>query len=352
MADLTGELGRLAFGAEQDENMLPSELNIEQGRRLTSDKTATPEQARRAPSEQLAFSPLRLQKSTGGGSKAGSVNGDAMIMDLPPLDDAGWGDDNLMMMNAIEEGVPLAGEAQLSSPKVPKEIRQKRQRPVALDRVTEMSTAELQAQVRDPSATLMTAPNKTIIDPKSLLNAPMWSDLCALNEQFANLFVPIARDTEALPADAVQGETIPDDAALAAQGEELMPLDMDDYMLPAEDAAPLALHWPPFDNGNSPRAQSPRALPVSSPNKRSASQLVEDVHRSSPAPATNCNERWQRVLQEQWTPLGEVMPMRNKREAAQAFFELLLLRTKGMIQGKQESPYGAIEVKALPALYQ
>lgn len=334
-----------------NEDQLPSELrmleDIELGRRATLEGIVdTPlrpsiEVGRRAesPRPSLPFSPLRTP------SKAAldldfeqvPLNEDLAYLDEPP------------MPEVHEE--PQGREsliARFSDPPAPAVVRATRtlrpatgaRKPLPLDLETELPSATMQEYVRDAAPILL---------PRSRMAEQF---LLQSLQAFNIATVPLG-----MPGNLSEQEK---DYFMPEQ----VPLNEDDYLLGPADFAvdgtipplpksPRLLDRMSVEENRVPQVNRPLSAPAS-PAKSTKS--VRSEQRRSDVDVSDVLEdleRWQSSFSSIDKPVSfdSIVASARRRQVADAFLQLLVLHTRGMVTVKQLVPYGTITARATPALF-
>lgn len=378
------ESGMKGFGPVEDFAELPGELKIdlEFGRRLTEEaRLSEPlsiEQGRRESGvresdrfDPVQFSPLRTPTKEGA-----AVDPFLQEDNIAPMmdDDYGFMGPDATEMNP--ENFPGSDNYAPLSP-VAEKIEVKQAKPKArkrgglpVDEKTEISNNELQANLRDNSVICeevnVEAPTSDFNQVTSLFDLPIFSAVSANKSVFSALFkahqVPVAPSTRSR-----RGRTIQEEETPVAQlfNDNMGPMMDDDYGFMAPDAT----NYPAtatedaenqrtnFNNTTTTAMESPMKQRLSIASQASGSQA--NLSRSTldtleiwRAEFTRAKDRFLSLEGDLMQAMaGGERQLVNKRVAASAFFETLVLRGKGMIQVKQERPFAPINVQAHPTLY-
>lgn len=305
----------------------------------------------------LPYSPLRK------GTAAGSTLDVAELVPLNELDHDHAMDILEEAPMAIKEGRPsaelpsVAGIEEAVSTKpakttAPRTRRQPRGGRLILDEETELSNASVQTLVRNPISLLL--PPLDITDATLRACLALFNQQGASNLEMATATLSIVSDKEGAVA------TEP-----AADEVERVPLNEDgDYLLGPADYGLDVIedpHQPVMvSSPKSPRLMAPtegdeNAVPEhnlsipGTPSKRTTAlklQLTET--------ALDTLEHWQQRLGlEKSLGFAEELlsTSATRRGAAEAFHQLLVFTSKGLVRTEQATPYGNIMVKAMPALF-
>lgn len=295
-----------------------TEHSIEVGRRVDS----------LAPSDAVAMSPLRMSR-------------DGQDQPIDPLDYNDYAEGNAMD-GWPADGIPEGQQPLLfSSPHVAKRRVVRKRRALPMDTITELTSAEIQAQVRNTRDVLLSGldeeaeqapetPKKSKGDIRAsqvadLLERPLFGSGAAfggLDEIFA------AKVRLQSPA-AVRGAAFPDEEMPIEEAFEY-----NDYnrYAPANET----MHEPVPE--------------VPSREEEASQQVVANIGRETASTIAH----WQNVFaasKDAMLALDSLMPSRTRKQAASAFFEALVLSTKGMVRVHQAEAYAPIRVEATTALF-
>lgn len=359
-----GRFGRggesLEFGRIEDrlpiitQDQLPSALNmeldfmdidplrqsIEVGRR---DSTAV---SLRAPSL-LPVSPLRTPTKSITGENQFAVDQPELV----PLNDNDYAYDNEA---PVPEALHDDNAARFSDPPAPLVSRATRRparrtmrnrRPIPLDEETELPNALIQEYVRDASSILL---------PKA-----SWNDTFLAETMRA---FSISETYSKRPTRSTGRPMTP--RPEYEQNEEQVPLNDDNYTLAPVEADYVM----DMDIPAPPSPKSPRLMP----NEEDVENAVPDFNAQLSAPGTPTKgrgkieiaelpdetldtiSRWQAAFPSVVKAIGFehlIVAPAKRKQAADAFIQLLVLQSKGLVKAEQAIPYGPISVKASDSLF-
>jgi hypothetical protein len=351
----------LEMGRRASDNLMRSDpLSIEAGRR---DSTRLSEKL-----DSLQFSPMRTPTKAGleDPFNEAPFHEYDMDYDMNPEMIPGGGLDPIE--HPASEGAPVLPPSSPAAAIVKKTPKARRQRKIhsalELDEATEISNAELQAILRDTALITVDLCKTQVALPKNLFEMPLVVpelNARSLGALFKARQVAKPREAPA-PSAAAEPEELPfHEYEMDYDGPTMEPLppqtplreDPNDENRVPDDLNRLG-NQTPLSGLQSPL----KRLALSSPAKS-----VQSIN-SAATFSRNTIETlaiWKAAFQQ---AKGKSLDLEanlmvalaagqtvNKRTAAGAFFEALVLRGKGMVTLKQDKPFAPIAIRANPGLF-
>lgn len=299
-----------------------TEHSIEVGRRVDS----------LVPSDAVAMSPLRMSR-------------DGQDQPIDPLDYNDYAANHGTTMNMAEawpaDGIPEGQQPLIfSSPHTAKRHVVRKRRALPMDTITELTSAEIQAQVRNTRDVLL---SKLDEEPEQAPETPKKSKSEMRASQVADLL-----ERPLFGSGAAFGGL---EEIFAAKVRLQSPAAVRAAISPAEMPAESALDYNDYNQHAFASENAHEPVPeVPNQGEEPFQHVVASLSRETASTIAH----WQNVFassKDATLSLDSLMPSRTRKQAASAFFEALVLSTKGMVRAHQAEAYGPIRVKATTALF-